>query len=225
MAVPSLHLVESTIRKRAETDQKLSFGAFIIWHIVLGIFTLFVGNIIYHYIINYRLVQRRNEHFNRQRTLLRAAIRCLREANEAKTDERLSAVLDRADAMLNDAQVKEGERNAWLWAIILPIVTLGFAGLYTLWFLTVDYHRHSAWQREFFDTLAEAIRLATGKNVALVDESLVPNRNFWVYLLLTIVTLGFFGFYWTYVLFSDPNKHFEQQAFVEDQMVSYLREL
>lgn len=107
--------------------------------------------------------------------------------------------------------------------MLLPILTLGIASLYTRWFLTVDYRRHSVRQRELSDTIAEAVRLVTGKSVSIVDESVLPDRNFWVYLLLTILSLGLFGIYWQYVLFNDPNTHFARQAFAEDQTVSYLR--
>lgn len=225
MAVAFVPLVESSIRKRADTDRQMSFGAYIIWSIVLSIFTFVIGAVIYWFVIIYQLVERRNQHFERQRELFRSAIRCLREQAETKNDDRLRAAADRAQAMLNDAQLREGEHNAWLWAVILPILTLGLAGFYTLWFLTVDYRRHWERQRELIDAISEGLRIAAGRNITLVDESVVPNRNFWVYLLLSIVTFAIFTIYWTYVLFDDPNKHFTRQAFLEDELVSYLRTL
>lgn len=221
----SLPLVEADIRRRVDTDRQMSFGAYILWIIVLTVFTLGIGTIIYGYIIEYQLVDRRNQHFARQHALLYNVLRVLRERADASNDAKALAHVDRAEGMLNDAAMREGERNAWLWGVILPLVTLGIAGLYTLWFLTVDYRRHSVRQREIWDTISECFRASTGKSIAVVDESVLPDRNFWIYLLLTILTLGLFGIYWMYVLFSDPNNHFARQAFAEDQTVSYLRAL
>lgn len=224
MAV-SLPLVEGDIRKRVDTDRMMSFGAYILWMLVLSIFTLGIGLLVYYYVIQYQLVERRNQHFSRQHSLYRNILRTLREQAESKGNQEALTTIERADVTLNDAVEREGERNAWIWAVILPILTLGIATFYTLWFLTVDYRRHSVRQRELSDMMADAIRLTTGKPAAVVDESVLPDRNYWIYLLLTILTLGLFGIYWQYQLFNDPNTHFSRQAFVEDQMVSYLRAL
>lgn len=219
----SLPLVESDIRKRIDTDKVMSFGSYILWILALTIFTLGIGTIVYVYIIEYQLIDRRNQHFSRQHSLFRNLLRTLREHGESKGNQQALTTIDRAEAELNETVIREGERNPWIWGVILPILTLGIAGWYTRWFLTVDYRRHSVRQRELTDTMAEAIRLVTGKSASAVDESVLPDRNFWVYLLLTIVSLGLFGIYWQYVLFTDPNTHFARQAFFEDQVVSYLR--
>lgn len=222
MAV-SLPQVESDIRRRVDTDKQMSFGAYILWILALSVFTLGIGTVVYVFIIEYQLVDRRNQHFARQHSFLRNVVRVLRERADASKETKALASIDRAEAMLNDAAVREGERNAWLWGVILPILTLGIASFYTRWFLTVDYRRHSVRQREIWDTISECLRESTDKSISLVDESVLPERNFWIYLLLTILTLGLFGIYWQYVLFDDPNKHFARQAFAEDQTVSYLR--
>ena len=222
MAV-SLPQVESDIRRRVDTDKQMSFGAYILWILALSVFTLGIGTVVYVFIIEYQLVDRRNLHFARQHSFLRNVLRVLRERADASNDAKVLADVDRAEAMLNDAAVREGERNAWLWGVILPILTLGIASFYTRWFLTVDYRRHSVRQREIWDTISECLRESTDKSISIVDESVLPERNFWIYLLLTILTLGLFGIYWQYVLFDDPNKHFARQAFAEDQTVSYLR--
>jgi len=224
MAV-SIPLVEADIRRRVDTDKPMSFGSYILWLIALSIFTMGIGAIVYAFIIEYQLVDRRNQHFARQQSLYRNVIRVIREHGDVLKDDKIATAADRAEAQLNDIVIREPERNPWLWAVLLPIVTLGIASLYTRWFLTVDYRRHSVRQRELSDTMADGLRLATGKSASVVDESVLPDRNFWIYLLLTIVTFGLFGWYWQYVLFDDPNKHFARQAFAEDQIVSYLRSL
>lgn len=222
MAV-SVPLVEADIRRRADTDRQISFSNVVAAWIVLAILTFGIGAAVYAYVIFYRLVDRRNQHFGRQQSLYRNVVRVLREHAEDRNDDRLLATVGRTEGVLNDVVVAEGDRNPWLWAIILPIVTFGIASYYMLWFLMTDYREHYLRQRELVDLLSEGLRLATGKNVAIADESLVPDRNFWIYLLLTIVTFGLFGIYWLYTLLEDPNKHFARQAFAEDQMVAYVR--
>lgn len=227
MAV-SIPLVEADIRRRPDTDQNMSFPGYILWVILVAAATFFIaglGAIVYVYITFYRLVDRRNHHFARQHSLYRNVLRVLREYGEETTNDKVLAMADRADAALNDAVMREPDRNPWVWAVIVPILTLGIGGLYTYWFLMTDYRRHSVRQTELSDTIGEALRAATGKSVSVVDQSLVPERNFWIYLLVTVVTFGLFGIYWLYCLFNDPNKHFVQQAFAEDQIVAHLRAL
>ena len=220
----SLPLVESDIRKRVDTDKEMSFGTYILWIIGLSIFTLGIGLAVYVFVIQYQLIERRNQHFARQRSFYTNVLRVLREKAEATENQEALQMVSRAEAELNDATVREGgDHNPWLWGVILPILTLGIATLYTYWFLTVDYRRHSIRQRKMTDTVSEALRQVTGNPTTVVDESVVPDRNYWIYLLLTVVTFGLFGIYWQYVLFNDPNVHFARQAIAEDQLVSYLR--
>lgn len=220
----SLPLIESDIRRRVDTDKQMSFGTYILWIIGLSIFTLGIGLAVYVFVIQYQLIERRNQHFARQRSFYTNVLRVLREKADATGRQDALQMVSRAEAELNDAIVREGgEHNPWIWGVILPILTLGIASFYTYWFLTVDYRRHSVRQRQLTDTVSEALRQVTGNPTTVVDESVVPDRNYWIYLLLTLVTFGLFGIYWQYVLFNDPNVHFARQAIAEDQLVSYLR--
>ena len=50
----------------------------------------------------------------------------------------------------------------------------------------------------------------------------LPERNFVLYLILTIITAGLFGIYWLYILLKDPNQHFMYHRQIEDQLLSAL---
>ena len=52
-----------------------------------------------------------------------------------------------------------------------------------------------------------------------------PSRGFVLYIVLTIVTIGFFWVYWTYTLLNDPNNHFRQQSMAEDTFIMQVTPL
>ncbi len=119
----SLPLVESDIRKRIDTDKVMSFGSYILWMLALTVFTLGIGAIVYLVIIDYQLVDRRNQHFARQHSLFRNLLRTLREHAESKDNQQALTTIDRAEADLNEAVIREGERNPWVWAVSDPPYT------------------------------------------------------------------------------------------------------
>ena len=53
----------------------------------------------------------------------------------------------------------------------------------------------------------------------------MSERSFAVYIILSVVTLGFFWVYWVYVLLNDPNNHFRQQASIEDTLMVQMSTL
>lgn len=223
MAVGSILLVEAVVRKRADSDTTLSFGAYLAWFLVLLVLTMGLGNVIQLVVIEYQLIQRRNRHAARQHELVRALVHCFQDMAEEAQNERLSEVAQRAEWLSNSAAVRERERDAWLWGVLLPLVTLGVSCFYNRWFLNDDYHHHAAIQGELLPVLSEGLRMATGRSVALHDPGSIPRRGFWEYVLLTVITLGVFWFYWQYVLFEDLNEHFRRHQIFEDQIVGHLR--
>jgi hypothetical protein len=64
----------------------------------------------------------------------------------------------------------------------------------------------------------------TGKKV---PEPRIPailkERSIILYALYIAVTFGVFGAYWLYTLIDDPNRHFKEQAAVEEAMFDVLR--
>jgi hypothetical protein len=56
----------------------------------------------------------------------------------------------------------------------------------------------------------------------LQEVHVIPKRSFALNIVLTLVTLGIFGIYWEYTLFSDFNHHFEDHKVIEEAMLPYL---
>ena len=51
----------------------------------------------------------------------------------------------------------------------------------------------------------------------------IPRRSFGVYLLVTIITAGFFMFYWWYSIIKDLNHHFKAHRYFEDELARSVR--
>ena len=61
-----------------------------------------------------------------------------------------------------------------------------------------------------------------GKVVVNPSWKALPSRSFVLYFILSIVTLGIFEFYWSYVLIKDFNEHFKAQWQFEDSLMSVI---
>lgn len=116
----------------------------------------------------------------------------------------------------SEANAEEEEKSATLW-IILSLVTFGIAWLYVLYFLTRDPHRHDSRQQPFMQQVQMALS-KLGKTVVVPSWKTIPSRSFFLYFILSILTLGLFEFYWYYVLIKDFNEHFKAQWSFEDQL-------
>ena len=199
----------------------------------------FVLNIAIAYMI-YKLVQRRNAHFLHQTLLyddLTSAAEELVATKGAQMGARLS--LNNLDRTAREARVYEPEKSAVLWVMLtlagtsLPTAALLatstgtsllplLAVLYVYYFLMRDFYRHERREDQFIRDLLGAFA-ASGLNVSLPYRNPpLPERSLALYLVLSIVTVGFFWVYWVYVLLNDPNNHFRQQMLIEDTIMAQL---
>lgn len=196
-------LLFEALKERESTDRKMSFGKWFLF----GIITLGIGFIFAFYY----LIKRRTEHFKRQRKLEEGMIALLESRGAGES------ALAELKAIHGEARSEEKERDPILW-VILSLIP--FVSIYTLYFLTVDSGNHAMRQRRF-TTLAFTTLSQLG--VPMPQEvHVIPKRSFALNIVLTLVTLGIFGIYWEYTLFSDFNQHFEDHKVIEEAMLSYL---
>lgn len=179
---------------------------------------------ILYLVLVYRLLNRRNQHFNRHELLDMELLGAVWAIVEGKG----VAHRDRYNSLLHDvraASVWEKEKPAFLWALLILIPYIGIISLlYVLYSLTRDFQAHER---------RESTLLANVKNLLPPDVPLtiarrtkpLRQRNFWLYLVLSIVTLGFFTLYWFYILIKEPNTHFAEHKNWEDQLLSSLDSL
>ena len=182
---------------------------------VVGIFAV---GILYVFML-YKLVKRRNAHFNRQRFLYEDLINMAKDLASKKGVD-LSLPLNNLDRTHREAMVEETEKSAALW-VILTLVT-GIAGLYVFYFLMKDFFKHERREDLFIDDLNRAL-ITNGFTVNLPRRNVpIPDRSFILYFILSFITFGLFQIYWLYVLLEDPNNHFRQQALIEDTIISQV---
>ena len=166
--------------------------------------------------IVYKWVDRRNEHFKRQRLLFRSITDYLK----SKGFE-----VGKLESINMETEVEENEKNAILWALIQFVPYVGvFLLLYVFHFLNKDFWKHERMEDQFLSAVS-SILAAYGINFTYSRMYSIPNRNTFVYIVLLLVTLGLFSFYWVYTLTKDPNNHFVEHRRWEDTLLNALKSL
>ncbi len=184
---------------------------------LVGIFVLvLVASLIVFTIMLYKLVKRRNTHFARQAFLHDDLIQMAREV-AAKRGVDVSLALNNLDRNVKEARFEETEKSAALWAI-LGLVT-GLATYYIFYFLMKDFYKHERREDIFNDDLNRLLVTAGVPANPPRRTYPTPDRSFILYFILSLITAGLFTIYWVYVLLTDPNNHFRQQAMMEDTVM------
>ena len=81
--------------------------------------------------------------------------------------------------------------------------------------------KHDKRSVEFTAAFSNACRVL-GMRVVPMSKS-VGFRSFLVFLIITVITAGIFAVVWTYMIFSDMNKHFQEQWKFEDHLFRMVR--
>lgn len=187
------------------------FGILALVYLVFPIIGIFWAYLLY------RLVKRRNMHFQRQLFLYDDLIALAKDMGTKKGID-IALPLNNLDRTSREAKFEETEKSAALWAILSFI--FGIISFYVFYFLNKDFYRHERRQDIFTDDLAKLLAMV-GISLNLPRTSYpVPDRSFILYLVLTIVTGGLFAIYWVYTLLTDPNNHFQYQALIEDTVLA-----
>jgi flagellar basal body-associated protein FliL len=182
-----------------------------------------VAEILYLYFF-YMLIRRRNQHFPRQHRFLGDLVAVLRPA-AAKKGVNIDALLGSFESTLRQQQAEETEKSAVLWVVLMlvPIVSI-IAILYVLYFLTVDFYKHERWEDGTLSDIEKALALM-GVQFIFHRSNSIPHRNYVLYIIVSIITLGIFGLYWEYTLIKDPNNHFINHAVYEPQLIQLVTPL
>jgi len=163
--------------------------------------------------IVYQLVNRRDRHFRRIARLAEDA-RIYVRTRAAETGADLGDLLAKMEAAEEAIRDQRSPRGAVLWTVLcfvtgaVPGLGAGIVGLILYYLLMDDYKRHEANEAALTAAIGDAFS-ALGTQARLPFRRAIPDRSFWLYVLLTIVTVGVFGLWWLYVLMVDPNRHFE----------------
>ncbi len=216
MSSYALTMMSGDINNRTKSDRRLYFlkDAILLPIITLGIWGI---------VVLYRLIARRDEHFRRENAMNMNLLQALKDKVQGKGVDPLSLPEMAAfESAIRRKAEEEGAKGAALW-LILTLVT-GLAGLYVWYFLTVDFFRNEQRQADVINK-ANAVIQAVGAKTFVQYTPVLPERHYWLNLLITIVTLGLWGIVWYYRLLSDPNRHFENQWAFEDRLPSTIATL
>jgi len=247
--------VITEFQERASTDRKLSFGLYLVFLLVVvimsgiitGIGWLFggwgVGPVvttaasalvaIYCWWYNWLLYNRRNNHFNR---IKRLKVR-LSELLEEKTGVE-KGTLNRVDPFLERKEAPRPNILFFLWLILsylgnfsgfsAPLGVLSFVslivGLVVLYYLTTDYFYHEQGEIAFLQKVTAALG-KKGTALTVTPSNPLRTRSFGLYIFLSIITLGIFCLYWAYVIFKDPNQHFDTHQVWESELERIIEDL
>ena len=200
------------------TTGSAALGVALFGSIFLLYFLYFVVLILVAVMV-FKMVSRRNTHFNRQILLQEDIISVARELSARKGVD-VSILLNNMDRSVREARLEEVEKNATLWAILVFVSGLGL--LYAGYFLMKDFFRHERREDMFINDMLRTFN-AIGVPINFPYRNPpIPDRSFALYFVLTLITGNIFGVYWVYVLVSDPNNHFRQQMLMEDTIMAQL---
>jgi len=186
------------------------FGALILDYISYFVVLILVGVMIF------KLVSRRNTHFNRQILLEEDLVGMAKEL-AAKRGIDVSILLNNMERNVRETRLEETEKNATLHAILG-----GLVWVYTAYFLMKDFFNHERREDLFINDMLRTFN-ALGVSISFPYRNPpIPDRSFALYFVLTLITASIFGVYWVYVLVTDPNNHFRQQMLMEDTIMAQL---
>lgn len=241
------------LQERGKTDRRLSFGLYLVFLLVVIVLGIFVGVIgkwmagfgagkiistvvsllvaIYIWWYNWLLYKRRNEHFDRIKRLRSKLSTWMKEKFDTETETlmKVDPVLDRREAQhpnllfclwLIFSYLSNLSSLYWpLGLFAIPAVVLG---LLILYYLTMDYYYHEQGEIAFFGRMAEILHK---KDIAFIATPARPlhRRSYGLYIFLSIITLGIFAIYWAYVIFRDPNEHFDNHDLWESELEKIIQ--
>lgn len=206
-------VLTSNINSRPQTDRRLYFltDGILLPIITIGIWSL---------VVLYRNIKRHDEHFRRESALNNDLLHAVKDRIQAAGVDPLSLPeIAALESAIRQKAESEQPKGAALW-LILTLIS-GLAGIYVIYFLTVDYFHHEQRQIDIVNK-ANAAFASAGLPISMRYDQRLPQRHFWLNLLVNIATIGIWGIIWSYRLLSDPNRHFENQWQWEDNLARYL---
>ncbi|MCL4368688.1 MAG: DUF4234 domain-containing protein [Actinobacteria bacterium] len=217
--VQSATRLEAAVRERADTDRTFLnwwIYIFIVSWVTLGLASL------YYYI---RRISRIDAFSRRKVAYYEALIEYTERRAAAQGAE--TAVRPLTDQLRADLDVARRTSLKPIRAgltVLLSFITLG------IWYLVALHQLNRAWddrqrfEATFDDKLSQAwiqLGLLSYPITFKVDQG--KARNFWIWLVLTVVTLGIWAAVWDYRLHTDPDRLYPEFHAVEDSVLQVVR--
>jgi len=156
---------------------------------------------------------------------------------EEKTEVE-KGTLNKTDSFLERKEAPRPNSLFFLWLILsymgsfsgfsAPLGVLSFVslivGLVVLYYLTTDYYYHEQGEITFLQKVTAALG-KKGTALTATPSNPIHTRSFGLYIFLSIITLGIFCLYWAYVIFKDPNQHFDTHQIWESELEGIVEKL
>ncbi|TET53682.1 MAG: DUF4234 domain-containing protein [Actinobacteria bacterium] len=207
--------LERAYMEREVTDRRL-----INWWLFLLLSWITFG-IVYFIVLTMRIF-RRDSHFERMMLLFSSALGASKEVAQMKNID-ASEEIEVIERKILEAELSLlRPKHAILW-LVLILLTGGLLLLYVYYFLLVDWYRIQAIEKDLLkDFSALWLKLGIVETPVTVEIT-APKRNYWLYLFLTVITLGIWAFYWDYVVHTDPEKVFPENVIWEGKILDSFR--
>ncbi|MEM2838469.1 MAG: DUF4234 domain-containing protein [Thermoplasmata archaeon] len=181
-------------------------------------------------VLTYKLLNRHNEHFERESHLRMGIISFLRAAAGSPERESIvSSEIATMNMLQSESSSEEPRRSSVLWALVIgfmwvPVFNLiaMILSLYMFYFLMKEIWEHDRRFHEFMAQTYSALSKLGYQFSPMSGVRALERRSFILYLVLSILTLGLFVLYWWYVLAKDPEEHYREQWYVEDHLATTI---
>lgn len=217
--IQAVQRVDRYVHERRFTDQRLVSWVlyfFLLSWVTLGIYAIYLF---------YVRMQRADRFRDRRAHYYDAVIASTRQY--AEVSGQYGAIHDDLDDLERFVKERFTDEHKPIEAgssLILSIITLGIYGLYATYRMMRFWWEVQLTEQDFDEKLSliwTSLGITRYPVTFEADEEL--HRSFGMYLLLTIVTLGFFGIVWDYRLHTDPERVYPEFHSAEDLVLSALR--
>jgi hypothetical protein len=186
---------------------------------VLGSLGL-ISSIGFSYVI-FRVTDTQNNHSGREQALLSEAIG-LSRSRAPKDDMRIILPLNSAEQDLLQVEAKSRERSGFLWALLTTLPYLGWIFLIVvLALLTEESTGHLRTEQPLLEDLDRTVKGLGSPGLSLSAQRQTP-RNAGLFAIVSILTLGVFTLFWTFLLVQDQEDHFSYHAAFEKSLLQSL---
>ncbi|MEM2856409.1 MAG: DUF4234 domain-containing protein [Candidatus Nitrosocaldaceae archaeon] len=164
----------------------------------------------------YKWINGRNMHFNRVSKFYTLST----EIIEIMKLERAYIIKSRLNELTLDSNTKSVGVNIVL-AALIP-----FYFLYIYHFMNKDMIRHSEKERLLLIEMIDSIKNRDPYfTKSILDHHEIKDRSTFIYIILSIITLGFFSIYWAYAITKDYNEHIRKDNLLTREINASLKRL
>jgi hypothetical protein len=217
--VQPLTALEASVRARSDTDTQ-----FINWWVYVLLLSWLTFGIaqIYYFI---RRVSRVDQYSRRKQDYFESVVAFTdRYAQGSLQRQRAEPIIRDMRALVEEAKQHDLRPIGALKSFLLTVVTFGIYGIFVWYQLNRAWADRQRVTAAFTELLTKAWMVLGITNYPITFQPASgKQRNFWLYVVLSVVTFGIWGLVWDYKVHTDPNNIYPRIHQVEDTVVQLAR--